>query len=88
MARQLERQFKQPFVVENRVGGNSFIGAQLVAKAPPDGYTLYWTSNSAMTTNLIAFKQLPYHPVDDFALRTDENDIVLNTQRGEQAVLG
>lgn len=67
VARQLERQFKQPFVVENRVGGNSFIGAQLVAKAPPDGYTLYWTSNSAMTTNLIAFKQLPYHPVDDFA---------------------
>lgn len=67
VATQLQQRFKQPFVVENRPGANSFIAAQFVAKAPADGYTLFWASNSPMTTNVVAFKQLPYDPLTDFA---------------------
>ena len=41
IAKSLSEQTKQSFVVENRAGANSNIGADLVAKAKPDGYTLY-----------------------------------------------
>lgn len=67
VAAQLQQRFKQPFVVENKTGANSFIAAQFVAKAPADGHTLFWASNSPMTTNLVIFKQLPYDPLADFA---------------------
>lgn len=66
VATQLQQRYKQPFVVENKPGANSFIAAQFVAKAPADGYTLFWASNSPMTTNVLAFKQLPYDPLADF----------------------
>lgn len=67
VATQLQQRFKQPFVVENKTGANSIIAARFVAEAPADGYTLFWASNSPMTTNLVALKQLPYDPVADFA---------------------
>ncbi|WP_423199372.1 MULTISPECIES: Bug family tripartite tricarboxylate transporter substrate binding protein [unclassified Cupriavidus] len=67
LAQKLEARFGQPFVVENRPGANSFIAAQTVAKADPDGYTLFVASNSPMATNLVQFKSLPYDPVRDFA---------------------
>ena len=66
VATQLQQRFGQPFVVENRTGANSFIAAQFVARAPADGYTLFWASNSPMTTNLVSFRQLPYDPFADF----------------------
>lgn len=66
VAKELEQRFKQPFVVENKPGANSFIAARLVAKAPADGYTIFWASNSPMTTNVVAFKKLPYDPLTDF----------------------
>lgn len=66
VAKELQQRFNQPFVVENKPGANSFIAAQFVAKAPADGYTLFWASNSPMTTNMVAFKQLPYDPLTDF----------------------
>lgn len=67
LSKHLAERFKQPFVVENRPGGNSFIAAQAVATAPPDGYTLFVASNSPMTTNAAVFKHLPYDAVKDFA---------------------
>ncbi|AQD41837.1 Bug family tripartite tricarboxylate transporter substrate binding protein [Bordetella pertussis] len=67
LSKHLAERFKQPFVVENRPGGNSFIAAQAVATAPPDGYTLFVASNSPMTTNAAVFKNLPYDAVKDFA---------------------
>lgn len=67
LAQKLEARFGQPFVVENRPGANSFIAAQAVAKADPDGYTLFVASNSPMATNVVQFKTLPYDPVRDFA---------------------
>lgn len=66
MASELQSRFKQPFVVENKPGANSSIAARLVAESPADGYTIFWASNSPMTTNVVAFKSLPYDPVRDF----------------------
>jgi tripartite-type tricarboxylate transporter receptor subunit TctC len=57
----------QPIVVENRPGGNTHIGAEVVAKAPPDGYTLFHTLDSTMTLNQALYSKLPFDPVKDFA---------------------
>ncbi|HYG44642.1 MAG TPA: tripartite tricarboxylate transporter substrate binding protein [Bordetella sp.] len=67
LSKHLGATFKQPFIVENRPGANSFIAAQAVAGAPPDGYTMFVASNSPMTTNAAVFKNLPYDAVNDFA---------------------
>jgi len=57
----------QPVVVENRSGASQRIGAEAVAKSPPDGYTLFLGSMSSMVLNVYAQKVLPYDPVKDFA---------------------
>ena len=57
----------QPVVVENRPGGSQIIGAEAVAKAPPDGYTLFLGSISSLVLNVGSQKNLPYDPVKDFA---------------------
>lgn len=67
VAQQMEARLGVPVSVENRPGGNSFIAAQAVATARPDGYTLLLASNSPVATNAAMFKQLPYDPVKDFA---------------------
>ncbi len=56
----------QPVVVENRAGANQMIAADLTAKAPPDGYTLYVTSTS-YTTGAALTPKLPFDPVNDLA---------------------
>src|SRR5882762_4946978 len=57
----------QPVIVENRPGAASIIAMQAVAKAPPDGYTLIFTSVTSLAINVSAYKNLPYDPVRDFA---------------------
>src|SRR5258706_12053329 len=54
----------QPVIIDNR-GGGSFISAEVVAKAPPDGYTLLSTDTSTWTSPLIT--KIPYDPVKDFS---------------------
>jgi tripartite-type tricarboxylate transporter receptor subunit TctC len=56
----------QPFVVDNRAGASGRIGLPLVAKAPPNGYTLMASPASFLTTNKSIFKALPYDPETDF----------------------
>ena len=62
----LQEQLGQPFVVENRPGADSAIAAQQVAKMDPDGYTLMFASNSAMTAAVALRKQAMYDPLKDF----------------------
>jgi len=57
---------KTPVVVDNRPGANAFIGAQLVAKAKPDGYTVLIATNTTHAANEHLYKKLPYDPVKDF----------------------
>ena len=56
--------FKQSFVVDNRTGAGGSIGIELVAKAPPDGYTLLVCSSGIVTN--AAFRPENYDPVRDF----------------------
>jgi len=56
----------QPIVVENRPGASGNIGADIVAKAQPDGYTLMVTVNTFTITPAL-YQKLPYDPVKDFA---------------------
>ena len=59
--------FAQPVVVENRPGANTVLGAQAVAKAAPDGYTLLMAIDSTLTMNQYLYRTPPYDPINDFA---------------------
>jgi len=59
--------FGQGVVVENRPGANTLIGAQFVAKAAPDGYTLLMAIDSTLVMNQYLYSALPYDPIKDFA---------------------
>jgi tripartite-type tricarboxylate transporter receptor subunit TctC len=67
LAQKLGDALKQPFVVENRAGANGGIGTDLVAKSPPDGYTLLVTASGPLTVNPTLYRNVPYDPVKDFA---------------------
>ena len=66
LAQKLGEQMGQPFVVENKPGGNGVIGADIVAKAPADGYTLLFNA-STFTTAPMTMKSVPYSVTRDFA---------------------
>jgi tripartite-type tricarboxylate transporter receptor subunit TctC len=66
VADKLSRAWGQQVVVENRPGGNNVIGAQAAARAPADGYTLYFATTAALVTNMYTLKAMPYDPVKDF----------------------
>jgi tripartite-type tricarboxylate transporter receptor subunit TctC len=57
----------QPVVVENRTGAGGNIGADAVAKSPPDGYTIAMGSLGTHAVNVSLFAKMPYDPVRDFA---------------------
>ncbi|HEY8357382.1 MAG TPA: tripartite tricarboxylate transporter substrate binding protein [Ramlibacter sp.] len=61
----LQQALGQPVVVENRAGASGMIGADLVAKAEPDGHTLLMTSGSTITTNPHIFAKMPFDPAKD-----------------------
>lgn len=62
----ITEQAKQAVVVENRAGASGFIAAQAAAKAAPDGYTVFITTNTTHAANAALFKKLPYDPIKDF----------------------
>ncbi|HET9351390.1 MAG TPA: tripartite tricarboxylate transporter substrate binding protein, partial [Burkholderiales bacterium] len=67
MQPELAKGLGQPVVVENRPGAQSIVAAELVAKAPADGYTLLMGPSGPMTINPATYSKLPYHPQRDFA---------------------
>lgn len=57
----------QQVVIDNRPGANGIIGTDMVAKAPPDGYTLVMANSAPFVLNPSLYKKLPYDAVKDFA---------------------
>src|SRR5688572_13106253 len=56
----------QPIVIDNRAGATGIIGAELVAKAPADGYTLLFGTASVVAINMVTYSKLPYDTLRDF----------------------
>ena len=81
-AAKLGEELKQQVIIENKPGAGGTIGADIVAKAAPDGYTLTigTSSNHAIAVSL--YKKLPYDPVTDFIpitmLAVSQNVVVIN----------
>lgn len=67
MAGALSNNLGQPVVVENKPGAGGSIAAMEVVRAPADGYTLLFSSNSAMASNVALLKNMPYDPRKDLA---------------------
>ena len=66
LAQQLEQQLGRSFIVDNRAGANGIIGAEIVARAAPDGYTVMHTP-PAFVLNTLVYKKLPYDVHRDYA---------------------
>ena len=71
LARQLSPKMSeflgQPIVIDNRPGAGSIAGTEAAAKAAPDGYTLYLSTDGPISINPSLYPKLPYDPVRDFA---------------------
>lgn len=65
VAQRLAEKFSQPFVVENRAGANSNLGAEVVARSAPDGYTLAFTTSGPLANNRYLYKTMSFDPVKD-----------------------
>ncbi len=67
VALKLTEQMGQQVVVDNRGGAGGIIGAELAARANPDGYTLFFGGTASMSINPALHKKLSYDPIADFA---------------------
>jgi tripartite-type tricarboxylate transporter receptor subunit TctC len=67
VAKRVSETIGQPIVIENRGGGGSIIGTELVKHASPDGYTLLLGQSGPISINPAVYKELPYDPEKDFA---------------------
>jgi tripartite-type tricarboxylate transporter receptor subunit TctC len=65
IGQKLEERLGKPFVIENKPGGGGVIGAMLVVRAPPDGYTVMMASSTILAINYTVRKSLPYDPHKD-----------------------
>lgn len=66
VAQQLQASLGQAFVVDNKPGAGGSIAGMEVVRAAPDGYTLLFSSNSAVASNVALLKSIPYDPLKDF----------------------
>lgn len=80
VGKELSDLWKEPVIIENRAGASTFVGAEAVAKAPPDGYTLLATTDPTFTSNRHLFSKMPYDPDKGFAP-------VIQMVRGDNLIL-
>ena len=66
LAPHLTERWGRPVIVDSRPGGAAMIGTDIVAKSPPDGYTILLSVSPEMALNVTLFKKMPYDPVRDF----------------------
>lgn len=64
VADSLQKELKQPFVVENKTGAGGNVGADAVAKSPADGYTVLFSIDTTFTTNPALYPSMPFKPED------------------------
>ena len=67
LADRLQAQWRQPVVVDNRPGGATVPGTDIVAKAAPDGHTLLITADNSITSNPHLIRSMPFDPMRDLA---------------------
>jgi tripartite-type tricarboxylate transporter receptor subunit TctC len=75
IADRLSRAWRQPVIVENKPGASTMIGGEFVARAAADGYTLFFTSDSSITSNPFLFKKPLFDPIKDLAPVTQIIDL-------------
>jgi tripartite-type tricarboxylate transporter receptor subunit TctC len=82
IGQKLTESWGQPVVIDNRPGAGGNIGADLVAKSAPDGYTILEGALSTHAVNVSLYSKMPYDPVHDFApitlVAVTPNVLVLN----------
>jgi len=90
LASKLSDVWKTSVIVENKPGANGNLGMDIVAKAPPDGYTLGLVVPSVMVINPFVYKNMPFKPLEDLAPITQVSSIIFslvsNPQRPYQNV--
>lgn len=67
LAAALKNSLGQPVIVENRAGAGGNIGAEVVARAEPDGYTLMFGTSAPLAINVSLYRKINYDPVKSFA---------------------
>jgi len=92
IAQKMSEHWNQPVVIENRPGANTALGAQVVARAEPDGYTLLAAMDTTLVMNPATSTHLSYDPFKDFATVTltasNTSLLTVRAADGPQTVLG
>jgi len=70
LAPRMSEALGQTVIVDNRPGAATMVGAELAAKSPPDGYTVFNGSNTTLAINPNLYSKVPYDPLKDFAAVT------------------
>jgi tripartite-type tricarboxylate transporter receptor subunit TctC len=92
IAQKMSEHWNQPIVIENRPGANTALGAQVVARAEPDGYTLLAAMDTTLVMNPATSPHLSYDPFKDFATVTltasNTSLLTVRAADGPRTVLG